>query len=594
MTQTLQRMVWVGLGLVAAIATGQAPALPAQGLDRFVLVPGAGPLVGGDARSVGRLKFRIALAMHYERSPLQLAITDGADRSTRDVIGHRLQAHLVGVVGVLDWLDLQVQLPVTLLQAGEDLQPFGVTSPASFGLGSPVIGARAALLSTSRAAPIDLAFQLGVALPLGTAAALTGGRLSVMPSLHIGRSFDLLHLTGAVGAAIEGATAVGTQRLGSQFELTATLGVGRTVIGELTSRSIFSLAGAVPTSELLIGGRVLALEPFDFFLTGGPSFGNAPGTPAFRVLAGIGVGNAYHHEPPDPCLSENHQPAQCPLLDDDKDTIPNGVDRCPLEAEDRDGFQDTDGCVDPDNDADFIADAQDRCRDVPGVAAYQGCPVPDADHDGVLDADDACPNEPGPVDRKGCPFRDADRDGLEDAIDACPQEAGLPELKGCAPKDRDADTVFDHLDNCPDEKGLPENQGCPAKKKQLVVITKERLVIKDKVYFATGKATILPRSFPLLDQVADVINGHPELQRIVVEGHTDSVGKADKNRVLSQNRADSVMKYLKAKGVTADRLTARGYGPDRPAETNDTPAGREMNRRVEFTLSNENESGSTR
>jgi outer membrane protein OmpA-like peptidoglycan-associated protein len=208
-----------------------------------------------------------------------------------------------------------------------------------------------------------------------------------------------------------------------------------------------------------------------------------------------------------------------------------------------------------------------------------------------MDAEDQCPTEPGPANRQGCPFRDQDTDGVEDSHDKCPAEAGLLELKGCPAKDTDGDGVADHLDNCPAEKGVPENQGCPKKKTQLVVITRDRLVIKDKVYFATGKSKILPRSFPLLNQVADVINGHPEIARVVVEGHTDSVGKPETNRKLSQDRANSVMTYLVGRKVDAARLSARGYGPDKPAAPNDTAAGREQNRRVEFTLPGADEGG---
>jgi outer membrane protein OmpA-like peptidoglycan-associated protein len=293
------------------------------------------------------------------------------------------------------------------------------------------------------------------------------------------------------------------------------------------------------------------------------------------------VGNAYKTTPPDPCKAANHTVEQCPNLDDDGDGITNGFDKCPTVPEDKDGFEDEDGCPELDNDKDGIPDAQDKCRDVPGVFAFEGCTVPDADHDTVMDADDQCPTEPGPVSRQGCPFRDTDNDGVEDSHDKCPTEAGLVELKGCPEKDTDGDGVADHLDNCPNEKGVPENQGCPKKKAQLVVITRDRLVIKDKVYFATGKSKILPRSFPLLNQVAEVINGHPEIARVVVEGHTDSVGKADANRKLSQERASAVMTYLVGQKVDSARLSARGYGPDKPAATNDTAAGREQNRGME-------------
>jgi outer membrane protein OmpA-like peptidoglycan-associated protein len=144
--------------------------------------------------------------------------------------------------------------------------------------------------------------------------------------------------------------------------------------------------------------------------------------------------------------------------------------------------------------------------------------------------------------------------------------------------------VEDNRDNCPDEKGSPENQGCPVAQKQLVIITVDKLVITDKVYFATAKATILPVSFPLLNQVAQVIRTHPELPLITVEGHTDDQGSAKLNRKLSLGRAKAVVAYLEHQGVDIARLNAMGYGPDRPADTNKTEDGRANNRRVEFII----------
>lgn len=587
----------VGWLLAVGVATSSVAlaqtALPTAGTDRLVLVPGSGPVVGGDATTLDAGRFRIALAAHYERNPLLLTSTDASgNRTVNEIIGHRVQAHLLVGIGILEWLDIQLQAPLTVFQTGQNLSGLGLAQPQAFGVGSPVIGLRAGILSTRRNAPIDLAVQLGVALPLGTPGALTGGRLAALPSIHLGRSFDFVHLAASVGGAIEPQLALGSQTIGSGLEVNGLLGVGKDFRAELISRNFFSLAGAPATGELLIGGRILAAAPVDFFLHGGPSFGNAPGAPAFRIIGGIGVGNAYEKpKPVDPCTLPSHTPEQCPLLDDDKDGVANGVDRCALDPEDIDGFEDADGCPEADNDKDGIVDSADKCRDVAGVAEYEGCPVPDADKDGVLDADDKCPNEAGPANRQGCPFRDGDGDGIEDSVDQCPTEAGIPELRGCPARDRDGDEVADHLDNCPDEKGVKENQGCPKKKKQLVVITAERLVIKDKVYFATGKSTILAKSFPLLDQVAEVIKGHPELLHVIVEGHTDSVGKDETNRKLSQDRANSVMAYLVKKGVSADRLAARGYGPDRPAADNSTPAGREQNRRVEFVLPNTEKEG---
>jgi outer membrane protein OmpA-like peptidoglycan-associated protein len=117
-----------------------------------------------------------------------------------------------------------------------------------------------------------------------------------------------------------------------------------------------------------------------------------------------------------------------------------------------------------------------------------------------------------------------------------------------------------------------------------VVISATSLKILDKVYFDAGKASIQKRSNPLLDNVAQVLVAHPELAKVQIEGHTDNSGVAEKNKKLSQDRVDAVKAYLVSKGVADSRLVALGFGPDRPAEPNDTPAGREANRRVEFNL----------
>ncbi len=208
----------------------------------------------------------------------------------------------------------------------------------------------------------------------------------------------------------------------------------------------------------------------------------------------------------------------------------------------------------------------------------------DDDGDGIRNGEDACPYEAGPASRQGCPLKDQDGDGVEDAQDACPTQAGPAERGGCPLKDQDGDEVADDLDNCPTEKGLPSNQGCPAQEPQFVVITKDKIEIQESVFFATNEAIIQERSFTMLDQLARVIQRHPEIKAIVVEGHSDTQGNAEANRKLSLARARSVKTYLEGKGVEGSRLEATGYGPDRPIATNDTPEGRAANRRVEFTI----------
>jgi OOP family OmpA-OmpF porin len=227
--------------------------------------------------------------------------------------------------------------------------------------------------------------------------------------------------------------------------------------------------------------------------------------------------------------------------DPDKDGIVGEADKCPNEAEDKDGFQDEDGCPDPDNDG-----------------------------DGVLDAADKCPNEPedkdGFQDEDGCPDPDNDGDGVLDATDKCPTE---PETKN----------GFQDEDGCPDE--------IPAKLKQFTGIIQG-------INFKLNDATLQPTSNAALDKAVAVLKEFGDL-KLEIQGHTDDQalkagGKFADNQALSQARADSVKAYFVSKGIDEARLTAKGYGDTVPVENpKDLTAGklnaaRAKNRRVEFKL----------
>jgi outer membrane protein OmpA-like peptidoglycan-associated protein len=102
------------------------------------------------------------------------------------------------------------------------------------------------------------------------------------------------------------------------------------------------------------------------------------------------------------------------------------------------------------------------------------------------------------------------------------------------------------------------------------------------ILFATGSATIEGESTPTLQEIADMLTTHPDL-KLLIEGHTDNVGSAAANQALSEQRAAAVKQYLVSKnGIAAARLQTKGYGASKPAASNDTPAGRQQNRRVEL------------
>lgn len=118
----------------------------------------------------------------------------------------------------------------------------------------------------------------------------------------------------------------------------------------------------------------------------------------------------------------------------------------------------------------------------------------------------------------------------------------------------------------------------------MVHLSGAKIELLDRVYFENNKDVILAQSFTLLENVARVVNSHPELTKIVVEGHTDDVGVGEKNLRLSQKRAEAVVQFLVNHGVDTTRLEAKGFGEQSPIADNNTPEGRAANRRVEFRI----------
>lgn len=273
-------------------------------------------------------------------------------------------------------------------------------------------------------------------------------------------------------------------------------------------------------------------------------FVNAYGAPDLRVVALIGTYVPIldsDAKSPERKAEMRARWREQRLSDRDHDGIPDDIDACPDEAEDHLGNDPNDGCpMPPDRDGDGIPDQYDKCPDTP------------EDKDGVDDGD-------------GCPEDDADQDGIADAVDACPKEPGQ--------KNTD-----------------PKKNGCPS----FIKVEGNVVRIMQQVHFATGSATILPESFPMLQEISNLLKANKGIKRMSIEGHTDNRGSAELNKRLSGDRAASVMTWLTQHGVENNRLESHGYGLEKPIETNDTDAGRAANRRVEFKILDEEDSNKIR
>ena len=234
------------------------------------------------------------------------------------------------------------------------------------------------------------------------------------------------------------------------------------------------------------------------------------------------------------------------------------------------------GC--PDRDKDGTPDHKDQCPEVSGPRDNGGYPYRsnDEDNDGIPDDEDRCPNLPGTVALRGCP--DTDKDGIIEPEDECPTVFGLPEFRGCP--DNDGDGIPEPKDKCPTEIGTLANYGCP----KIDIADQEILDFAvQAVEFETSKALLKTESYPVLGQIATIMNKYP-VYHLTISGHTDSVGDAGSNQILSEKRAKACYEYLLKKGVAAKRLTYVGFGESQPIADNINMAGRQKNRRVEFSL----------
>ena len=556
------------MAAMAALLTGAFVAPPAHAdnprLNVQIFRPGGHP---GDLFTVLRsdgqdeMQWGVGLSLVYGKNPLVFVDTRAQPNQRDEVMQDQLTLDLYGSFAPVEWLDISLDIPLFLMNEGEPAGFTNGTGPnqidkgaiQSFALGDVRLSAKFSIIDRK---DDEDGFGLGAearfGFPTGESNSFVSDGFSMVPTLIVDGKLGILYLGANLGARIRTERA---QRLflDVQHEFIWRAGVGVDIvedllqgIGELYGASDFENANNT-NMEGVIGARLLFPdEGVSVSLGGGSGVTKGYGNTKFRLFLQAG------YSPP-------------VIKDADEDGILDEVDKCPLQPEDKDNFEDEDGCPDDDNDKDGIKDGSDRCpndpEDIDGYQDDDGCPDKDNDGDGIPDDKDRCPMQPedkdGFQDTDGCPDLDNDQDRIPDLKDKCPNEAEI--YNG-----------FEDEDGCPDET--------------LASVDKGKIIIKDKVYFATGKATIKEQSFPVLNAVAGILKANPHIKGVRVEGHTDDVGSSSKNLKLSDARANSVREFLIKAGIAGDRMTAQGFGESQAAVEGKTKQARAANRRVEFII----------
>ena len=464
----------------ASSALAQTKVDPTFSAERFQSAPGPrNYLVTRGARTDGEKTWSAGLMLHYAYKPfaVKTCTTNGSNecdttaQQTREVrvVENLLTADLMGSFTIIPRLQLGLRVPLSWVK-GQGILRSGLPDEGGLsgvGIGDPELEVKGRLYGE-----VDSPFVVGVAVsgtaPLGSVTAhhkYIGDRTPTGIGRVIidGKQGPFSYAIN-LGGLIRDSAGIGEKtRVGSEgrYSVAAAFQVSPVVRGVLDAfgSTRFSSTSGENTLELLAAIQAQPMTlPAVFSLGAGTGLVKGVGAPDVRAL----IGFTY--------IAESH--------DDDGDGIENHNDQCPTEAEDKDGYEDTDGCPDKDNDLDAIPDVADKCpmqaEDVDGFEDADGCPELDNDNDGLPDTADQCSNEPETKnnykDEDGCPDEsDVDNDGVPDAKDKCPNEPedtdGFEDTDGCPDPDNDKDGILDDQDECVDEpetfNKYQDEDGCP-------------------------------------------------------------------------------------------------------------------------------------
>ncbi|MEY3014099.1 MAG: hypothetical protein RIT45_2834 [Pseudomonadota bacterium] len=589
----LSRWLPVLLGVAAspALATQPAPTLDANAFHPTV-APGDGLMVpSAAAEGTG-----LFAAVSYARRPLAFRGQAGGVARSQVVFGD-LSLLELGAAHPVGPVLLEANLPIATVIRGGGPNLLGIDAAHAPAFGDLRVGARwrAWHRDDRSIGTLDVALRGGWALPTAAASSWLGGsaaRFDVAAlaawrmgawsaALELGallRPLDAVAIdvvdpasgqpvTGGDGAPLRETALASGSRFVGRLRVAYDLPVASlTVAGE--GQLFADLDPDATEGQLLADGALVAEMPlhreaFRLFAAVGGAATRSWGSAQVRAIAGL-----------------RFRPDRMPS-DRDGDGLDDRDDACPEQAEDKDGFEDADGCPDLDDDGDGVPDTADRCRlepeDKDGFEDADGCPDLDDDRDGVPDAADRCPRPTLGKDGKPGPSTVEDKDGFEDA-------------DGCPDPDNDGDGIPDGDDFCPDARetvnGYEDADGCPdTPPPPLAAIEHGRILLARPIRFEPGTDRVDAEGRTLLGAVATLLRAQKAVTAIEVAVFTDDAGTPEERLARTQSRAEVVKAMLVgSSGLQAHQIKATGMGDAMPLASQDTPENRSRNRRVELRV----------
>ncbi|MBI5536419.1 MAG: OmpA family protein [Deltaproteobacteria bacterium] len=569
-------------------------------------------------------QFSFGIVTTYLRKPIVLRASSPDPAGTEvPAVNHLVDSSFLWAFGVTNRLELTFAMPASLYQTGSGLS--GYTSSHATPIPATAVrdlryGLAYALVPRDRAFPTQgfaATARFEMSAPVGDRQSFAGDRSAVWyPTVSADYRIGRVFVGAELGARLRGTSTLAGTRVGSQ--LFSAVGVGFDILPEqklsaaIEAFALPTLVGQEqlrrdPTTAALVAeSSTRKLVPAEWMATvrtapiagGDFSVAASGGTalpltdpssmtsPSYRFVLGVRYAPLARDTDGDGVLDRDDKcPAQkedrdgfedddgCVDPDNDRDGIPDELDRCRDKPEDHDGFKDDDGCPDLDDDGDGVPDADDQCRnkaeDKDGFEDSDGCPDPDNDGDGILDKDDKCPNAPedfdGYNDQDGCPDPDNDMDGIPDKQDKCPNtredKDGFQDEDGCPEPDNDQDGISDDLDKCPLQaetiNGVDDNDGCPEPgAKELTVVDGAKVSVQAPARFAPNQARMTPQMQTQLLMIAQRARGMVPVDRVIIEAFADAPGDTPATEKLAADRSESLRAVFIQAGFPATMITA--------------------------------------